>query len=116
VVRFVAVAQTLEDVDGVRQRRLVHLDGLEPALESGILLEVLAVLIEGGRTDGLQLATGQERLEDRGRVDGAFGGTGSDEGVDLVDEHDDVAAGADLLGDLLQALFEVTAVAASGDE
>ena len=52
----------------------------------------------------------------RGRVDRALGGTGTDEGVDLVDEDDDVAAGADLLGDLLQALLEVTAVAAAGDE
>ncbi len=39
-----------------------------------------------------------------------------DEGVDLVDEQDDVAAGADLLEDLLQALLEVTAVAGAGDE
>ena len=39
-----------------------------------------------------------------------------DEGVDLVDEQDDVAAGADLLEDLLQALLEVTAVARPGDE
>ena len=39
-----------------------------------------------------------------------------DEGVDLVDEHDDVAAGADLLEHLLQALLEVTAVAGAGDQ
>ena len=38
------------------------------------------------------------------------------EGVDLVDEDDDVAARADLLGDLLQALLEVAAVAGTGDE
>src|SRR3954468_683605 len=41
---------------------------------------------------------------------------GPDEGVDLVDEQDDVAAGADLLEDLLQPLLEVTAVAGTGDE
>ena len=39
-----------------------------------------------------------------------------DEGVDLVDEQDDVAAGADLLEHLLQALLEVAPVAAAGDE
>src|SRR3954451_14413611 len=39
-----------------------------------------------------------------------------DEGVDLVDEQDDVAAGADLLEDLLQPLLEVTAVTRAGDE
>ncbi len=96
--------------------RLAHLDRLEAPLERGVLLEVLAVLVERGRTDGLQLAAGQHRLEDGGRVDRALGGTRTDEGVDLVDEHDDVAAGADLLEDLLQALLEVTAVAAAGDQ
>ena len=98
------------------QRRLGHLDRLEPALERGILLDVLAVLVERGRADDLQLTAGQHRLEDGGRVDRALGGTGTDEGVDLVDEQDDVAAGADLLEDLLQPLLEVTAVAAAGDE
>ena len=113
VVRLVAVAQALQDVDGHRDRRLLDLDGLEAALERGVLLDVLAVLVDGGRADGLQLAAGQHRLEDRGGVDGALGGAGADEGVDLVDEQDDVAAGADLLEHLLQALLEVAAVAAA---
>ena len=100
----------------MRQRRLGDLHRLEAALERGILLEVLAVLVERGRTDGLQLTAGEQRLEDAGRVDRALCGTGTDERVDLVDERDDVAAGADLLGHLLEALLEVTAVAAAGDE
>ena len=74
VVRLVPVAQALEDLDGVRQRRLTDLDRLEPALERGVLLEVLAVLVERGRADGLQLAAGQHRLEDARRVDRALGG------------------------------------------
>ena len=109
VVRLVPVAQPLEDLDRVRDRRLGDLDGLEPALERGVLLQVLAVLIQRGGADGLQLAAGQHRLQDRGRVDGALGGTRPDEGVDLVDEQDDVATGADLLEHLLQPLFEVAA-------
>src|ERR1700759_4176574 len=39
-----------------------------------------------------------------------------DEGVDLVDEQDDVAPGTDLLQHLLQALLEVTAVPGAGDQ
>ena len=72
VVRLVAVAQALEDVDGQRHRRLVDLDRLEAPLEGGVLLEVLAVLVDGGGADGLQLAAGQHRLEDGGGVDGAL--------------------------------------------
>ena len=98
------------------ERGLLHLHRLEAALECGVLLEVLAVLVERGGADGLQLAAGEHRLQDAGRVDGALGGAGTDERVDLVDEQDDVAAGLDLLEHLLQALLEVAAVAAAGDE
>ena len=97
VVRLVAVAQALQDLHGVGEGRFADLDGLEAALESGVLLQVLAVLVQRGGADGLQLAPGQHRLEDAGGVDRAHGGTRTDEGVDLVDEQDDVSAGADLL-------------------
>lgn len=111
MVGLVPVAQTLEDLDRVGEGRLRHLDRLEAALEGRVLLEVLAVLVQRGGTDGLELTAGQHRLQDRSGVDGALGGTRTDQRVQLVDEQDDVAAGADLLEDLLQALLEVTAVA-----
>ncbi len=116
MVCLVTVAQTLEDLDRVRQRRLGDLDGLEAALKCSILLQVLAVLVERGRTYGLQLATSEHRLEDAGRVDRAFGSTRTNERVQLVNEQDDVAAGADLLEHLLQALLEVTAVPTARDK
>ena len=94
-------------------RRLAHLHRLEPALQRGVLLDVLAVLVERGGADRLQLAAGQLGLEDRRGVDRALGGTGTHQGVQLVDEQDDVAAGVDLLEHLLQAFLEVTAVAAA---
>src|SRR6185437_9342911 len=116
VVRLVPVAQALEYLDGVRDRRLGDLDGLEPALEGGVLLQVLAVLIERGRADGLQFAPRQHRLEYRSRVDRTLRGAGLDQSVDLVDEQDDVTAGADLLEHLLEPLFEVTAIPRAGDQ
>lgn len=116
VVGLVAVAQALEDLDRVAERRLGDLDRLEAALERGVLLQVLAVFVERRRADGLQLTAGQHRLEDAGGVDRALGGARTDQRVQLVDEQDDVAAGADLLEHLLQALFEVTAVAGTGHQ
>src|SRR5699024_9969816 len=106
VVRLVTVAQALEDLDRVLEVGLGDLDRLEAALERGVLLDVLAVLVERRRADRLELAAGEHRLEDRGGVDRALGGTGTDERVDLVDEEDDVAARADLLENLLEALLE----------
>ena len=113
---LVDLAQTLQDVDGHGDRRLLDLHRLEAALERGVLLDVLAVLVDGRGADGLELTARQHRLQDRRGVDGAFGGAGADERVDLVDEQDDVTARADLLQHLLQSLFEVTAVAAARDE
>ena len=116
VVGFVTVTKTLQDVDGVRQGRLSNLNGLEATLESSILLKVLAVFIQSGRTNGLEFTTRKQWLEDGGSVDSTFSSTGTHQRVDLVDKGDDVATGADLLGDLLQALFEVTAVTRTSNE
>src|SRR6266568_2280213 len=116
VVRLVAVAEALQDLDGVGHCGLVHRDGLEPALQRRVLLQVLAVLVAGGRSDGLELAPGQHGLEDGGRVDGALGRARADQRVQLVDEQHDVAAGPDLLEHLLQALLEVAAVPRAGHQ
>ncbi len=116
VVRLIAVTQPTQDLRGQLHRRFLDLDRLEAALQRGVLLNVLAVLIQGRGADGLQLTAGQHRLEDAGGVDGALGGTGTDQGVDLIDEQDDVPAGADFLQHLLQALFEVTAVTGAGHQ
>ncbi len=110
VVRLVAIAQALQDVDGERDARLGHLNRLETALQRRVLLDVLAVLVERRRADRLQFAAGEHRLQNGRRVDRALGCARPDEGVDLVDEQNHVAAGLDLLQHLLQALLEITAV------
>src|SRR5215210_2629857 len=116
VVLLVAVAEPLQDLDGVVLGGLVHADLLEAALERGVALEVLAVLVQRGRADRLELAAGERRLQDAGRVDRALGGAGADEVVELVDEQDDVAALGDLLHHLLEALLELAAVLRAGHE
>ena len=71
-------------------RGLADHDRLETALKRGILFDVLAVLVERGCADGMQLAARQGRLEHVARVHGAIaGGTGAHDGVQLVDEQDD---------------------------
>ena len=57
VVRLVAVAQALEDLHGVLDVGGRDLDRCEAALKRGVLLDVLAVLVQGRGTDGLQFAT-----------------------------------------------------------
>src|SRR5213596_3240770 len=71
---------------------------------------VFAVLVEGCGADALDLAAGQGGLEDVRGIDGALGGARANQGVELIDEEHDLAAGADLIEDLLQALLELAAV------
>ena len=91
VVHFVALLQAAQDRDGVFHRRLVDEHFLEAALERGVLLDVLAVFVERGRADAMQLAARQRGLEHVAGVHGAFGLAGADHGVQLVDEQDDLA-------------------------
>src|SRR6476620_9368813 len=113
---LVAVAQPAQDLHGVVDGRLLDLDLLEAALQRRVALQVLAVLVEGRGADRLQLATGQRRLQDRGRVDRALGRTRAHQVMQLVDEQDDVAALGDLLHHLLEPLLELAAVLGTGHQ
>ena len=91
-------------------------DRLEPPLEGGVLLDVLAVLVEGGGPDEAELAAGQHRLDHVAGVHRPLGRAGADDGVELVDEGDDLALGVgDLLQDRLQPLLELAPVLGPGD-
>ena len=61
VVDLVLLLQAAQDGDGVLDGRLAHQHRLEAALERGVLLDVLAVLVERGRADGMQLAAREAR-------------------------------------------------------
>ena len=98
-------------------RGLSDEDRLEAALERRVLLDVLAVLVERRRADRAQLAAGQHRLQEVGRVDGALGCAGADDRVQLVDEEDDLAGRVlDLREDGLEPLLELTPVFGPGEE
>ena len=89
---------------------------LEAALERGVLLDVLAVLVERGGADGAQLPAGEHRLEHVAGVHRALRGAGADDRVQLVDEHDDLALGVgDLLQHRLQAVLKLPSVLRAGD-
>src|SRR5215472_538772 len=115
-VQLVPLAQPAEDADGVLDAGLPHHHWLEPSLQRGVLLDVLAVLVERGRADAVQLAAGQGRLQHVAGVHGALGLACSDQGVELVDEEDDLPLRrGDLLENGLQPLLELAAVLRSGD-
>jgi hypothetical protein len=115
-VLLVALADAHQDLDGLLERRLLDHHRLEAALEGRVALDVLAVLVERGGADALELAARERRLEDVRGVDRALGRAGTDERVQLVDEEDGVVGVPELLDDLLEALLELAAVLGAGDE
>ena len=117
VVRLVALLEPAQDRDRVRDGRLADEDRLEAPLERGVLLDVLAVLVERRRADRAQLAAREHRLEHVRGVHGALGRAGADDRVQLVDEEDDLALRAlDLGQDGLQPLLELAAVLRAGEQ
>ncbi len=114
---LVPLAQAAQDRDRLLDRRLVDEDRLEAPLEGGVLLDVLAVLVERRRPDRVELAPGEHRLEQVRGVHRALGRAGADDGVELVDEQDDLAlAVLDLLQDGLEPLLELAPELRPGDE
>ena len=91
VVRLVALLEPAQDRDRVGDRRLADEHRLEAALERGVLLDVLAVLVERRRADRAELAAREHRLQQIGRVDRALRRARADDRVQLVDEEDDLA-------------------------
>src|SRR2546430_926070 len=117
VVDLVTLLEPAQDGDRVLDARLADEDRLEATLQRGVLLDVLAVLVERGGAHRAQLAAGEHRLEQVGRVDRTLGGAGADDRVQLVDEEDDRAAGlGDLLEDGLQPVLELPAVLRPRDQ
>ena len=110
VVHFVALLQAAQNRDGVLHRRLVDQHLLEAPLERRILLDVLAVFIEGGGADAMQFAARQRRLQHVARIHGALRLAGAHHGVQFVDEQNHLAF---LLGQIiehrLQPLLEFAA-------
>ena len=84
-----------------------HGDGLETALQSGVLFNILTVLGEGRRADDLNLSPGQSRFQDVGGVHAALRVSRAHQIVDFVNDQNDVAALLDLADQALHAAFKL---------
>ena len=117
MVVLIFLFQTTQDRDRVQFARLIHHDGLEPTFQGFILFEVFLILVEGRGTDTSQLTSGQCRLQDVGCIHGTFALTCTYQGVNLINEKDDLAF---RLGHLvhyrLQTFLKLSFIFRSGDQ
>ena len=116
VVLLVILLDAVHDGQRIGHAGFLHPDGLEAALKGLILLDILAVLVEGGGADDLNFASGQGRLEDVARVHRALALTRRGDGMNFINKEDDVARGLDLTEQALDPLFELAPELGAGHE
>ncbi len=117
MVQLVFLLDPAQDRNRVLDRRLADIDRLKAAFECGVLLDVLAVLVEGRGADAMQFAARQRRLQHVRGVHRPFRLAGADQGVQFVDEQDDLAgARGDLGQHRFQPLLELAAVFGAGQQ
>ena len=116
MVVLVAVLDVVEYLQCLLVGGGFHLYLLETALQCSVLLDGVAVLVERGGTDTLDDAACQCWLHDVGGVHRTGSRTGADEGVNLVDEDDDVGVLLELFQQLAQTFLELSAVFRTGHD
>ena len=77
---------------------------------------MLAVLIQCGGSDALQLTSGESRFENVGSINGTLCRTSTDQSVHLVDHKDHVARALDLLHDFFEAFLKFAPVLGASDQ
>ena len=115
MVDLVALLEPPQNGDGVLHRRLTHVHLLEAPLQSGVLFDVGAELVQRGGADHAQLAPGQHGLDHVAGVHGPFGRPRPHNRVQFVHERDHLAIGVgDLLQNGLEPLLELPPVLGPG--
>src|SRR5690606_15417957 len=108
VMHLVPILQTTQDANGIFDARLIDEHGLEAPFKRGVLLDVLAVLVERGRANRAQFPSRQHRLEHIAGIDRAFRRARANNGMQLVQKQDDASvAVGDFLQHRLQPLLEL---------
>ena len=117
MVGFITFFQSAQNCDGVLNGRFQDLNGLESAFKGGIFLNVFAVFIKRGCADASQFAACECRFQHIRRVNGSFRCACADDGVEFVNEEDDLSLRLFNVGeDCLEPVFKFASIFTTGDE
>ena len=116
MVLLILGGQALENLHRVLNGGLVHRHRLEPPLQSGVLLDGLAVLVEGGGANHLDLAPGEGGFQDVGGVHAALGVAGAHNVVNLVDHQNNVPQALHLVDKALHPALELAPELGAGHQ
>ena len=117
VVQLEALLDATQNRQRILDRRLIDDHRLETPLKRGVLLDVLAILVERRRADAVQLAARQHGLEQIARVHRALALARADDQVEFVNEENDASGGLlHFVEHRFEAFLKFTAVFCTGDE
>ena len=117
VMFLIAAFQAGKNLDGVGHSRLVHIDLLEAADKRAVLFKITAIFLVGGRPHAAKRAFLQGGLQQvRGIHRPAGGCTGTDYGMDLINEEYGVVVLLDRLDDTLEPFFKIATIAGTCEE
>ena len=111
----IAAFQALQDSQTIRDVRLMQIYALKTPGQGTVLFQMVAKLFIGSGADAADLTAGKRRFQQIGGIHGAAGrGTGPHDSMDFVDKQNGLGHGLEGLHYGLEAAFEITAVAGSG--
>ena len=110
MMRFVFITKPHEYLHGLLRRRGIDSHRLEPAFQSGVLLNIFAVFVKRGRAYGLHFSSGQHGLNYISCVYSAFGSPCAHQSMHFVYKQYYVARFFQLVYSPLKPLFKFTAV------
>ena len=110
VMVLVALLEVLEYLHRLIGGGRLYEHFLETAFEGAILLDALLIFVDGGGADALHLSSGEGGLEHVGGIHRPGSRTGTDDGMYLIDEKDDLGVLCELIDDGFEAFLELSAV------
>ena len=106
MVHFIGVLQCCQHLHGNRFCRLLHAHRLKPPLKGGILFNMLAVFLKSGCANQLNFPSCQSRLKNIRGINRALCRTCPDDGMDFINEKNDIACRLYILQCLFHAFLK----------
>mmetsp|Transcript_9273 Transcript_9273/g.18422 ORF Transcript_9273/g.18422 Transcript_9273/m.18422 type:complete len:435 (-) Transcript_9273:265-1569(-) len=113
VVGLITLSESQHDLEGLIHCWFWNNNWLETTLKSRILLNMLAILIQCGGSNALQLTSGQSWLENIGGINSSFSGSRSNESVNLINHKNNIIILLDLIHQFLQSFLKLSSVLGS---
>ena len=108
---LISLLQAPQDGDGLRRSRLIHHDHLETSFQCLVGLEIFLIFVQCCGTDRPQLAPGQCRFKNIGRIHCTGSPSGTDQRMNLIYEQDNLSLAVhNVLYDAFQPLLELALI------